>query len=177
MGLSDQEAAAVRTEDHGTQHNARGRDRQEAWLARQGQHADCTTPRHPFSRLTAQSGTCLGGRSTNAARCTSHRSTLHRPTQRAAPAIEPHYLPRPATTPFSRQAASPTTTALSCPPRTDKQAPAYDRRGPTAVPHTHPRHRTGRAHKPSSALPGSIATLQNKVRRMTTPSAPKTSCH
>lgn len=84
MGLSDHEAAAGRIEDHGTQHNARGRDRQEAWLARQGRHAGCTTPRHPFSRPTAQSGTCLGGRSTNAARCTSHRSTLHRPTQRAA---------------------------------------------------------------------------------------------
>lgn len=86
MGLSDQEAAAGRIEDHGTQHNARGRDRQKAWLARQERHAGCTTPRHPFSRLTAQSGTSLGGRSTNAARCTSHRSTLHRPTQRVAPA-------------------------------------------------------------------------------------------
>lgn len=177
MGLSDQEAAAGRIEDHGTQHNARGRDRQEAWSARQGRHAGCTTPRHPSSRLTAQSGTRLGGRPTNAARCTSHRNTLHRPTQRAAPAIAPHRLPRSATTPFSRQAASPTTTALYCPPRTDKQAPAYDRPGPTAARHTHPPHRTGRVHKPSSALPGSIATLQNKVRRMTTPSAPKTSCH
>lgn len=177
MGLSDQEAAAGRIEDHGTQHNARGRDRQEAWLARQGRHAGCTTPRHPFSRPTAQSGTCLGGRSTNAARCTSHRSTLHRPTQRAAPAIAPHCLPRSATAPFAGQAANPTTTALYCPSRTNKQAPAYDRRGPTAAPHTHPPHRTGRVHKPSSALPGSIATLQNKVRRMTTPSAPKTSCH
>ena len=137
MGLSDQEAAAGRIEDHGTQHNARGRDRQEAWLARQGRHAVCTTPRHPSSRLTAQSGTCLGGRSTNAARCTSHRSTLHRPTQRAAPAIAPHCLPRPATAPFAGQAASPTTTALYCPSRTDKQAPAYDRPGPTAAPHTH----------------------------------------
>ena len=177
MGLSDQEVAAGRTEDHGTQHNARGRDRQEAWFARQGRYAGCTTPRHPFSRLTAQSGTCLGGRSTNAARCTSHRSTLHRPTQRAAPAIAPHCLPRPATTPFAKQAASPTTTALYRPPRTDKQAPVYDRPGPTAAPHTHPPHRTGHVHEPSSALPGSIATLQNKVRRMTTPSAPKTSCH
>lgn len=177
MGLSDHEAAAGRIEDHGTQHNARGRDRQKAWLARQERHAGCTTPRHPFSRLTAQSGTRLGGRSANTARCTRHRSTPHRPTQRAAPAIAPHYLPRPTTAPFAGQAASPTTTALSCPPRTDKQAPAYDRLGPTAARHTHPRHRTGRVHKPSSALPGSIATLQNKVRRMTTPSAPKTSCH
>lgn len=177
MGLSDQEVAAGRTEDHGTQHNARGRDRQKAWLARQERHAGCTTPQHPFSRLTAQSGTCLGRRSTIAARCTSHRSTLHRPTQRVAPAIAPHRLPRPATAPFAGQAASPTTTALYCPSRTNKQAPAYDRRGPTAAPHTHPPHRTGRVHKPSSALPGSIATLQNKVRRMTTPSAPKTSCH
>lgn len=177
MGLSDQEAAARRIEDHGTQHNARGRDRQEAWLARQERYAGCTTPRHPFSRLTAQSGTCLGGRPANAARCTSHRSTLHRPTQRVAPVIAPHCLPRPATAPFAGQAANPTTTALYCPPRTDKQAPAYDHRGPTAARHTHPRHRTDRVHKPSSALPGSIATLQNKVRRMTTPSAPKTSCH
>ena len=177
MGLSDQEAAARRTEDHGTQHNVRGRDKQEAWFARQGRYAGCTTPRHPFSRLTAQSGTCLGGRSTNAARCTSHRSTLHRPTQRAAPAIAPHRLPRSATAPFTGQAASPTTTALYCPPRTDKQAPAYARRGPSAARHTHPPHRTGHVHEPSSALPGSIATLQNKVRRMTTPSAPKTSCH
>lgn len=167
MGLSDHEAAAGRIEDHGTQHNARGRDRQEARFARQGRHADCTTPRHPFSHLTAQSGTCLDRHSTNAARCTSHRSTLHRPTQRVAPAIAPHRLPRPATAPFSGQAASPTTTALSCPSRTDKQAPAYDRPGPTAAWHTHPRHRTGHVHKPSSALPGSIATLQNKVRRMT----------
>lgn len=177
MGLSDQEAAAGRIEDHGTQHNARGRDRQEAWFARQGRHAGCTTPRHPSSRLTAQSGTSLGGRPTNTARCTSHRSTLHRPTQRAAPAIAPHRLPRPATAPFAGQAASTTTTALSCLSRTDKQATAYDRPGPTAARHTHPPHRTGRVHKPSSALPGSIATLQNKVRRMTTPSAPKTSCH
>lgn len=177
MGLSDQEVAAGRIEDHGTQHNARGRDRQEAWLARQERHAGCTTPRHPLSHLTAQSGTCLGGRPANAARCTSHHSTLHRPTQRAAPAIAPHCLPRPATAPFAGQAANPTTTAISCPSRTDKQAPAYDHRGPTAARHTHPPHRTGRVHKPSSALPGSIATLQNKVRRMTTPSAPKTSCH
>lgn len=87
MGLSDQEVAAGRTEDHGTQHNARGRDRQKAWLARQERHAGCTTPQHPFSRLTAQSGTCLGGRPANAARCTRHRSTPHRPTQHAAPAI------------------------------------------------------------------------------------------
>ena len=177
MGLSDQEVAAGRIEDHGTQHNARGRDRQKAWFARQGRYAGCTTPRHPFSRLTAQSGTCLGGRSTNTARCTSHHSTLHRPTQRVAPAIAPHSLPRPAATPFAGQAASTTTTALSCLSRTDKQAPAYDRPGPTAAWHTHPPHRTGCVHKPSSALPGSIATLQNKVRRMTTPSAPKTSCH
>lgn len=177
MGLSDQEAAARRIEDHGTQHNARGRDRQEAWFARQGRYAGCTTPRHPFSRLTAQSGTCLGGRSTNAARCTSHRSTLHRPTQRTAPAIAPHCLPRSATAPFAGQAASPTTTALYCPSRTNKQAPAYDRRGPSAAWHTHPPHRTGCVHEPHSALPSSIATLQNKVRRMTTPSAPKTSCH
>lgn len=159
MGLSDQEAAAGRIEDHGTQHNARGRDRQEARFGRQGRHAGCTTPRHPFSRLTAQSGTRLGGRPANAARCTSHRSTMHRPTQRAAPAIAPHRLPRPATTPFSRQAASPTTTALFCPSRTNKQAPAYDRPGPTAARHTHPRQRTGRVHEPSTALPGSIATL------------------
>lgn len=177
MGLSDHEAAAGRIEDHGTQHNARGRDRQKAWLARQERHAGYTTPRHPFSHLTAQSETCLGGRSTNTARCTSHRSTLHRPTQRVAPAIAPHYLPRPATAPFAGQAASPTTTALSCPSRTNKQAPAYDRPGPTAARHTHTRQRTGRVHEPSSALPSSIATLQNKVRRMTTPSAPKTSCH
>lgn len=177
MGLSDHEAAAGRIEDHGTQHNARGRDRQEARFARQERHAGRTTPRHPFSRLAAQSGTCLGGRSTNAARCTSHRSTLHRPTQHAAPAIAPHCLPRPAATPFAGQAANPTTTALYCPSRTDKHATAYDRPGPTAARHTHPPHRTGRVHKPSSALPGSIATLQNKVRRMTTPSAPKTSCH
>lgn len=177
MGLSDHEAAAWRIEGHGTQHNARGRDRQKAWLARQERHAGCTTPRHPFSCLTAQSGTCLGGRPTNAARCTSHRSTLHRPTQRVAPAIAPHCLPRPATAPFAGQAASPTTTALSCPPRTDKQSTIYDRTGPTAARHTHTRHRTGRVHEPSTALPGSIATLQNKVRRMTTPSAPKTSCH
>lgn len=133
MGLSDQEAAAGRIEDHGTQHNARGRDRQEAWLARQVRHAGCTTLRHPFSRPTAQSGTCLGGRSTNTARCTSHRSTLHRPTQRAAPAIAPHCLPRPATAPFAGQAANPTTTALYGPSRTDKQATAYDRPGPTAA--------------------------------------------
>lgn len=177
MGLSDQEAAARRIEDYGTQHNARGRDRQEAWFARQERHAGCTTPRHPFSRLTAQSRTCLGGRPANAARCTRHRSTPHRPTQRVAPAIAPHCLPRPATAPFAGQAASPTTTALYCPPRTDKQATAHDHRGPTTAWHTHPPHRTGRVHKPSSALPGSIATLQNKVRRMTTPSAPKTSCH
>lgn len=177
MGLSDQEAAAGRIEDHGTQHNARGRDRQEAWFALQGRHAGCTTPRHPFSRLTAQSRTCLGGRPANAARCTRHCSTLHRPTQRVAPAIAPHCLPRPATAPFAGQAANPTTTALYCPPRTNKQATAYDRPGPTAARHTHPRQRTGRVHEPSTALPGSIATLQNKVRRMTTPSAPKTSCH
>ena len=107
MGLSDQEVAAGRTEDHGTQHNARGRDRQEAWFARQGRYAGCTTPRHPFSRLTAQSGTCLGGRSTNAARCTSHRSTLHRPTQRAAPAIAPHCLPPFRNSTFCRASGKP----------------------------------------------------------------------
>lgn len=94
MGLSDQEAAAGRTEDHGTQHNARGRDRQEAWLARQGRHAGCTTPRHPFSRLTAQSGTCLGGRSTNAARCIAQRNALHQPSHRTAfPDPQQHLLP------------------------------------------------------------------------------------
>lgn len=94
MGLSDHESAAGRIEDHGTQHNARGRDRQEAWLARQVRHAGCTTLRHPFSRPTAQSGTCLGGRSTNAARCTSHRSTLHQPSHRTAfPVPQQHLLP------------------------------------------------------------------------------------
>lgn len=99
MGLSDQEAAAGRTEDHGTQHNARGRDRQEAWLARQGRHAGCTTPRHPFSRLTAQSGTCLDGRSTNAApaiaaRCIAQRNALHLPSHRTAfPVPQQHLLP------------------------------------------------------------------------------------
>lgn len=94
MGLSDHEAAAGRIEDHGTQHNARGRDRQEAWLARQGRHAGCTTPRHPFSRLTAQSGTCLGGRSTNAARCIAQRNALHQPSHRTAfPVPQQHLLP------------------------------------------------------------------------------------
>lgn len=156
---------------------AGGCHRQNARFARQGQHAGSTSPRHPFSHRTAQSETTPGRHSTNAARCTSHRSALHQPTQRAAPAIAPHCLPRPATAPFAGQAANPTTTALYCPSRTNKQAPAYDRPGPTAARHTHPPHRTGRVHKPSSALPGSIATLQNKVRRMTTPSAPKTSCH
>lgn len=94
MGLSDHEAAAGRIEDHGTQHNARGRDRQEAWLARQGRHAGCTTPRHPFSRPTAQSGTCLGGRSTNAARCIAQRNALHQPSHRTAfPVPQQHLLP------------------------------------------------------------------------------------
>lgn len=120
MGLSDQEAAARRIEDHGTQHNARGRDRQEVWLARQGRHAGRTTPRHPFSHLTAQSGTCLGGRPTNAARCTSHRSTLHRPTQRAAfPVPQQHLLPGkrqtqpqlPATARLGQTSKRPLTTA------------------------------------------------------------------
>ena len=94
MGLSDQETAAGRIEDHGTQHNARGRDRQEAWLARQVRHAGCTTLRHPFSRPTAQSGTCLDGRSTNAARCIAQRNALHLPSHRTAfPVPQQHLLP------------------------------------------------------------------------------------
>lgn len=94
MGLSDQEAAAGRIEDHGTQHNARGRDRQEARFARQGRHAGCTTPRHPFSHLTAQSRTCLGGHPANAARCIVQRNALHQPSHRTTfPVSQQHLLP------------------------------------------------------------------------------------
>lgn len=96
MGLSDQEVAAGRTEDHGTQHNARGRDRQEAWLARQERHAGCTTPQHPLltPHRTKRNlpGRTLYKRSTlhqpsqhaaspNATRCTSHRTALPSPSR------------------------------------------------------------------------------------------------
>lgn len=96
MGLSGQEAAAGRTEDHGTQHNARGRDRQGSLAcptrtARRPHDstASLLTPhrtkrnlpgRTPYKRSTLHQPSQHAA-SPNATRCTSHRTALPSPSR------------------------------------------------------------------------------------------------
>lgn len=96
MGLSDQEAAARRIEDHGTQHNARGRDRQGSLACptrtARGLH-DSTASllsthrtkrnqpgRTPYKRSTLHQSSQHTA-SPNATRCTSHRTALPSPSR------------------------------------------------------------------------------------------------
>ena len=127
MRLSDQEAAARRIEDHGTQHNARGRDRQEAWLARQGRHAGCTTPRHPSHAsphkaepARADALQTQHAAPAIAARCIAQRNALHQPSHRTAfPVPQQHLLPgkrqaqprQPSTARLGQTSKRPLTTA------------------------------------------------------------------
>lgn len=96
MGLSDQEAAAGRTEDHGTQHNARGRDRQGSLACptrtARGLHDSTASLLTPHRTKRNLPGRTLYKHSTlhqpsqhaaspNATRCTSHRTALPSPSR------------------------------------------------------------------------------------------------